>query len=404
MPYKKYIKIYDTLDDLGLLRTPRTYFDSLCHEYTQYPLKDKILDIGYLTWHGYDIRKDVYKAYMEHEHVSEDNVHRGILLIMAQLCHTDYFKLKRLNNSIETDIKLLLEEIMRVYRLPINSDQFHYIANNPREISLNEVMDMNGWDIAASKIFPYRMYDKHNFVTYPGDEEKLLSYNSKILNSNPIDNKKQFILSVCPEPWYGNPIKAKFILLADGPKYDDFISRIQNIIGSHFLQLMEGMQPTIRRWWRLEGNQAYMYEPHDAGNIGINYMDAYNSPNYRRWLNQISLLAKELSLSPQKLYNSTAVINATPYLSEGNSYLSTGLLPSHYFLRHLIKYLVNSDSNRIFIIPSISLERIWKEILGDVYTDLKATNRFLLIQSPNPKYSLSKKYLTQDSIERILNA
>ena len=120
----------------GLYRTPRTYFDSGCHEYKTYPIEQKLLDIGFATWHGYDIMKDINYILKNYTHVSETDIRHAIWQMLAKVNNVDtrtYFIFDR-SNTIETDVKILIEDIMRIFRLPEGDRRKAYLADNPRSI------------------------------------------------------------------------------------------------------------------------------------------------------------------------------------------------------------------------------------------------------------------------------
>lgn len=117
----------------GLYMTPRTYFDSGCSEYHSYPIESKLLDIGYATWHGYDIMTDIRQILNDYSYVSESSVRHALWQLMAKLYNVDvekYYLFDR-NNSIETDVKIFIEDLMRIFRLPEGNRRKAYLAADP---------------------------------------------------------------------------------------------------------------------------------------------------------------------------------------------------------------------------------------------------------------------------------
>ena len=126
-------------------------------------------------------------------------------------------------------------------------------------------------------------------------------------------------------------------------------------------------------------------------------MDAYNSPTYRYWLTEFREMANLLDIDPDyDFYEKVAVINANPYPSIGAEPLAAGILPSHYFLRQLIRFIINNNRQVKFILPSESLRHTWRTILGDVYTDLIAFGH-LIVLDRGKSICLAKK-LTKSKI------
>ncbi|MDE7442588.1 MAG: hypothetical protein K2M65_00320, partial [Muribaculaceae bacterium] len=83
--------------------------------------------------------------------------------------------------------------------------------------------------------------------------------------------------------------------------------------------------------------------------------------------------------------------------------LAAGMLPSHYFLRQLVRFIVNRNPGTQFILPSETLRPVWQTILGDVYTDLVTLDRLLVINkgsSMRLTRDLSTNQITQ--LHRLL--
>lgn len=198
---------------------------------------------------------------------------------------------------------------------------------------------------------------------------------------------------------------AKIIILGDMPEYDDFITRCANSILSHEPRLMEEVQIMIIKWFSLSGRG--MYEDFGFGPCqDLNVSDAYNSVAYRHWVKEIRKLASEIGIDDQFLLYQVCVINANAYYSVGGSdALAAGLLPSQYYIRVLVNYLVNNrDMEPFFIIPSSKLHKIWKRILGYwIENEVMLTPDKIVITAPNRKLSLSSSVLGIRNINRLKN-
>lgn len=386
----------------GLYRTPRTYFDSGCHEYKTYPIEQKLLDIGFATWHGYDIMKDINYILKNYTHVSEYSIQHAIWQMLAKVNNVDtrtYFMFDR-SNTIETDVKILIEDIMRIFRLPEGDRRKAYLADNPRSIRFSELDAMNGWKEALEERQPYRMYSYGHWIMFPGDGEIIRNF-----NLSEATQTRCYPSYVYPEPWYGGPTRAKVIVLGNETRYDDFISRIQNVFLRERPAYAEDIQIRIDRWIALSNYDFYHRNYCVDQQLHISILDLYNSPTYRFWLTEFRRLACELDIEAnQDFYNKIAVINANPYPSIGVEPLAAGMLPSHYFLRQLVRFITNSNPEVRFILPSESLRPVWRTILGDVYTDLVAFNRLIVLnkgKSISLTHNLSKAHITE--LSKLLN-
>ena len=375
------------------------YFDPYCDEYSRYPVENKLLDLAYVITHGFDIKKAIKDILDSHPHVSKRNIQRAVWDLTAAANHVDFLGDRK--NSLETDIEIFIEDLLRCYRLPLDNSIPHYLEENFRYVNEITLYGANGWEIASKNVNGYQMYRDDNFVFYPGDEELLDKYHEE----GDIDSKEQiFGVGTCPEPWYGNPLTAKIIIFGDMPKEDDFISRCSNVILSFEPRLMEAVQIMVRRWMSLDGPG--IYDDTEFGKSGIAISDAYNSVTYRHWINQLRNLAWELNLDKQLLLDNACVINANAYYSYGgNDPLVAGLLPSQYYLRILVNYLVNNkgENRPLFIIPSNKIHKIWKKVLGYwIENEVMLTDNLILIDQPNTKLRLSTNLMNKSHIQNLL--
>ena len=394
-----YLNRYGDYNEINLPKTYRVYFDPYCDEYSRYPVEKKLLDLAYVVTHGFDIKKAIKYILDSHPHVSERDIQYAIWDLTAATNRVD--RLPNRKNSLDTDIDILFEDLLRHYRLPLDNSIHHYLEEDFRYVNEITLYGANDWEIASKNVNEYQMYKDDNFVFYPGDEELLDKYHEEGDN----DSKEQiFGVGTCPEPWYGNPLSAKIIIFGDMPKEDDFISRCSNVILSFEPRLMEEVQLMVRRWMSLDGRG--IYDNTEFLNSGIAISDAYNSVTYRHWINELRNLAWELNLDKQLLLDNVCVINANAYYSYGgNDPLVAGLLPSQYYLRILINYLVNNKGmNRpLFIIPSSKIHKIWKKVLGYlIENEVMLTDDLILIDQPNTKLRLSTNLMNKTHIQNLL--
>lgn len=397
-----YNNIYGNLDDLGLPRTPRTYFDSLCDEYRHYSPEDKLLDIAYLTTHGYDIRKDIYYSFKNYDHVSEDDVHNGVIALMDYVNEVNERNSCRfLNNKLDTDIDLLLEDLMRRYRYPVRGRfrENHYLAKDINYMTEYELEDMNGWSKVDCKdsLIEFQ-YAENDIRLYPGDTAIIEAYNDKQSSE-----RTKIVTGIMPEPFYGNVLASKVIMLGDMPVYDDFICRSQSLTND--VRVREAIGHTTDNWRNLgmgEMGLPYIYsaEYYDAYPYpdDIPMLDLYCSPTYRYWIKNLKDLSEETNIDQETIFRKTAIINAFPYYyrTPGAKALDRGMLASHYLLRQVIRYIFINNPDTFFIIPSKRLNQTWRVILGDLYAPLCAFQRLKTSENANTSLSLKSKALGTD--------
>ena len=371
----------------GLYRAPRTYFDSVCNEYQTYPIEQKLLDIGFATWYGHDIYEDIQYILKNYSYVSEFDIQHALWQYMAYISNVEksnYLKFDR-KNHLKVDVKLLVEDLMRRFRLPNGDRSKAYLARDINDIIFEELDAMNGWKNAINGHCDYRhMYSFGKWIMYPGDGEIIRKFNL----SDEASQDRCYVSYVYPEPWYGSPTRAKVIVLGNEARYDYFTSCVQNILLSRDHAFAEDIMSFVNNWMQLMEYDFYV--PRDLNNfeIQIARMDGYNSPTYRYWLTEYCYLANLLDIETNgSFYSKIAVINANPYPSIGADPLAAGMLPSHYFLRQLVRYIINNNPEVLFIIPSEQLCSVWQTILGDVYTAMMMLKRVFVLKRIRSKHT-----------------
>lgn len=358
------------------------------------------MDLAYVITHGFDIKRAVRKILKNQAHVSESAVHQAILDLTAEANHVDNIGNRR--NSLDADIDILIEDLIRRYRLPLDNSIPHFLVDNFREVSEQTVYRCNGWELAAKNINQYQMYKDDDFVFFPGDEEILAMYHQE--NTDDATIGQIFPVGPCPEPWYGNPLSAKIIILGDMPHSDDFIERCANIALSLEPRLMEQVQIMVRNWMSLSG--IGMYDHTNFGETDLCVGDAYNSVTFRHWIKELRVLAEELKINPEVLLNQVCIINANAYYAvEGHDPLAAGILPSQFYLRVLVNYLINNKGydRPLFIMPSIGIHKIWRKVLGYwIENELILCPDLILIEQTNAKLRLSASLLGKKNCNNIL--
>lgn len=358
-----------------LVKTPRTYFDSGCHEYSTYPIESKLLDIGYVTWYGHDIMEDIRYIKENYAHVSKRDIQISLWAMMAYVNDLESSVIKNFDrgNTIETDVEILLEDLMRRFRLPEGKRSKAYLADDFNTMALYELASMNGWETATGDNITTSMYAYNGWVMFPGDGEIIRNFN--IHHATPDCCYPSYVY---PEPWYGSPLNANVVILGNETHYDDFISRVQNIIMDE--RRTELIRSIVDSWLGLHNQPIFADYSKTIDPTYIAPMDPYNSPSYRFWLTEIRAIARKLHIEQDNsLFEKIAVLNANPYPSVGAPPLSAGMLPSHYFLRQLVRYIVYSNPDVKFILPSETLHSVWRTILGDVYTTIWAFGKIIQI-------------------------
>lgn len=112
MDYANYNRFYKAYGELGFPHAERTYFDHIGTEFSYNTIEQKLLDIGFLLWNGYDVRADIHHTYSDaHLSVSQSDVRQTIYILLAELwCgRPEYFLLSDKHNLVCSADKEIIE-------------------------------------------------------------------------------------------------------------------------------------------------------------------------------------------------------------------------------------------------------------------------------------------------------
>ena len=59
---------------------------------------------------------------------------------------------------MDIDVEILVEDLLRCYRLPLNNSIPHFLEENFRNVSDQTVYSSNCWEVAAENVNHYQMY------------------------------------------------------------------------------------------------------------------------------------------------------------------------------------------------------------------------------------------------------
>ena len=146
MKYIDYNQIYRPYGELGFPYTERTYFDCIGTEFTYNTKEQKLLDIGYLLWNGYDVRTDIHHTYNSDAHpsVSSTDVRHTICILLAELWRGRPDSVENMfkYSSMDSLIDELFTAVLRYYHLPTDNFTPHHLKD-PLEMTESELQSCN---------------------------------------------------------------------------------------------------------------------------------------------------------------------------------------------------------------------------------------------------------------------
>lgn len=385
---------YGSTETLHLPYPRRAYFDSGADEWNDCTIKQKLLDLGYVTTMGYDIIQDVTTVLKEHSHISEESIRHSLSLLLSELLGkgVDSVESRYEGVSAKDMADDLKEYLTWLYILPFDASD-HYLISPERGMTDKDILAANHWNIVADSCQGNEaLYNEDKEYVYPGDEACIERYNSTA------SDKTRLILNTIPYPFQGNPLTAKVIILSLNAGYIPRVNHYFAKILQHYPQLAEGVMCFMRENLRLEVKGfmpgiSYSDEKHP------NYQDAYNMLGDWYWFDILSKWENE-GLNSDEIFSNVALIQSVPYASEKAKDLPKGMrLPSQIFIKKMIWHIAHS-TDTIFIVPRAVKK--WQTILGPIWHRLEQEDRIVIGKNPLNQ-SLTKNNLGEEQYYKIIN-
>ena len=255
-----------------------------------------------------------------------------------------------------------------------------------------DIKEMNPWkDIKLTKLYadsPIYALDK--------DQDMIADFHK---NLNDGDVKNRLILNIPPEPWQGNPLKAKVIFLSLNPGYIDNVNKkLAKVLQSNE-HILKGINDFKENTLKLE-SCSFLPESNNEEPIGVK--DAVNMLGDWYWEKGFRQLREKCCIgtyTESRFYQDVAIIQSHAYSSEKYEHVfprGGKLLHSQEFTKELINYILQTSENTIFVI--MRAVKVWKKILG---IDIEGDKRFLIKESKSMSQAISSKNLGENKFIEI---
>ena len=261
-----------------------------------------------------------------------------------------------------------------------------------------EVNELNPWKKEFVKTSESTLHD-----TNP-NAKCVLKYDKNCIdefNKKNKDTDYKFILSNRPEPFTGNPLKAKVVILTLNPGY------VENANKKYAMQLQESgskdiLQAVINHkdeQLRLEAKSFFC--PRIKENGEVSYRKANCEFDDKYWYNIFEKSRNEVNLAPEgdtedDIFDNVALVQYVGYASQSWKPIPKKYpLPSQEFTRQLVGYLAFHAKTKPIIVVSRSYNE-WKELLGDeIWRKLKDDNRLVCRKTIVDKNGVCRHIRTQ---------
>ena len=275
----------------------------------------------------------------------------------------------------------------------------------------DEIRKLNPWEGPYLNPNPHKLYDEKAQWLLKCDADIMNEYNEK-------NKKRDCVFRLCkrPEPFCGNPLTSKVIILSLNP---GFVERV-DVLLARILQLSELKKDILKlviqhkeEQLKLNANSflCQQYKNHD----GFNAQEVQCAIDGWYWYDIFEKFRKDAGLEQRNeindvIYNNVALIQYVGYHSKSWKDLPQ-ILPSQEFTRTLIHYLALHKKDVLFVVSRS--EKLWKELIGDeVWKKLDKEKRLVHRKTFQNKKEKTQTIRTQgfgmktfedDGFERIAN-
>lgn len=449
-------KFWDYDGQITLPHLIRTYIDSLADEFKDITIDQKLLEMAYAFLYGYDMKKVVRNKLKDNQYIDDSTVNSTIAtyiqylrtskeersgLSFQLLGNIDDYTIKTLYANID----LLKEELILRIRLTRDGQPYlldcHWdedailfdesmsieekrkIFKKSTPISMftfteNDILRENPWAIGLNN-------GRVNYVMAIADRlyspiaHWLLNIDQAIVDAYNKANEKtdeEINLKIPPEPFYGNPLKAKVIILSLNPGYVDRANRLIPIALK--IQMEEEVNKHKHDLLNL-GAQSFFCARYPNAKDQLSYRDAECMIGDWYWYDIFERMRNESDgqLPPEDdyqdvIYDNIALVQYMGYFSKSYKGFSRNMiLPSQRFTQHQLWYIIFNKPD-VLIVVSRS-EKEWHSLLGDdAWQKLMVENRLVVRnkfgkngkRKPFTRQDFTKNAFENNGFERIIKA
>lgn len=408
-----------TSGNIKLPHTWKTYFDSACYEFGDISSDQKLSHISYALHHGLNIYDEIIDYIQSHDYLNEDSIKGTLCSYIASMRYDDgnnsansraltYIMLND-NLDMKSVISLFAIEVQMRFKHEESADGtivfiqkymywqpldvhkkskaeirelvFHPTGYKP--ITQEEVIAANKWpEMAYSLYGNYDLYSEVKKFVYPGELETLESFNATATE------KYKYQLGVPAEPWQGNPLKAKVIVLSLNPGYVEEYNKDAALALNP--RVIEGIWSEKKAVLELKAEGFYPYDER--------YAEGMRAIDDQYWLKCTQELRTESGKDDFDFFKDFALIQYCAYTSESyKPFAKDTMLESQMFTKDLMRYIAYNRPDVHFVI--MRSVQLWRELLDE---DVWFTMQPRTIINRNMSQYLSKNNLGEENFTKLL--
>lgn len=418
----------------------KAYVDDYCHEFGQTDTDTKLMHLLYVADKGFDILSHIREFLDNHPEIAQDSIKQTLAYFVSHLRYPegdryvdDQFAMANFLKetlSLEKVLDLLMMEIrlrfsyteddksvnftqkylrwdsLASLKKSLKSEELPKCMVNPTgyySVSESDIVKENLWPTLVGEYMRSHWYNENIKIVYPNPyEEQVIDE----FNRNAKEDYK-YVLGAPAEPWRGNPLKAKVVILSLNPGFELGVNdnvqyeRYRAPLEDAMAELINTLSFQVRGL--LTPQESYVKsheefkEKYSMEGSQVLCGDALNEIGDYYWYNNIN----RLNINHQKEYEffrNFAIVQYCAYTSVSFKDFPRGVvLPSQELTKKLIRYLAYEREDVVFVIMRSAAK--WKELLdADVWEKMQSR----LIVNKNMSQSLSENNLGKKNFNMLI--
>ena len=418
----------------------KAYVDDYCHEFGQTDTDTKLMHLLYVADKGFDILSHIREFLDNHPEIAQDSIKQTLAYFVSHLRYPDgdryvddqfamanYLKETL---SLEKVLDLLMMEIrlrfsytaddksvnftqkylrwdsLASLKKSLKSEELPKCMVNPTgyySVSESDIVKENLWPTLVGEYMRSHWYNENIKIVYPNPyEEQVIDE----FNRNAKEDYK-YVLGAPAEPWRGNPLKAKVVILSlnpgfklgvnDNVQYERYRAPLEDAMAELINTLSFQVRGLLTPQESYVKSHEEFKEKYSMEGSQVLCGDALNEIGDYYWYNNIN----RLNINHQKEYEffrNFAIVQYCAYTSVSFKDFPRGVvLPSQELTKKLIRYLAYEREDVVFVIMRSAAK--WKELLdADVWEKMQSR----LIVNKNMSQSLSENNLGKKNFNMLI--
>ena len=418
----------------------KAYVDDYCHEFGQTDTDTKLMHLLYVADKGFDILSHIREFLDNHPEIAQDSIKQTLAYFVSHLRYPegdryvdDQFAMANFLKetlSLEKVLDLLMMEIrlrfsyteddksvnftqkylrwdsLASLKKSLKSEELPKCMVNPTgyySVSESDIVKENLWPTLVGEYMRSHWYNENIKIVYPNPyEEQVIDE----FNRNAKEDYK-YVLGAPAEPWRGNPLKAKVVILSlnpgfklgvnDNVQYERYRAPLEDAMAELINTLSFQVRGLLTPQESYVKSHEEFKEKYSMEGSQVLCGDALNEIGDYYWYNNIN----RLNINHQKEYEffrNFAIVQYCAYTSVSFKDFPRGVvLPSQELTKKLIRYLAYEREDVVFVIMRSAAK--WKELLdADVWEKMQSR----LIVNKNMSQSLSENNLGKKNFNMLI--